>query len=71
MRRQHFFLSLTTIVAAIAALSFFGVRQQQLTPGAYAKGLEPTPGSLVSLDPEGQPGGLCPLKHTDVKADKG
>ena len=69
MRRQHFFLSLTTIVAAIAALSFFGVRQQQLTPGAYAKGLEPTPGSLVSLDPEGQPGGLCPLKHTDVKAD--
>ena len=69
MQRKHFFVSVITIVAAVAAFSFFGVQQQQLTPRAHAKGLEPTPGSLVSLDPEGQPGGLCPLKHTDVKAD--
>ena len=69
MQRKHFFVSVITILAAVAALSFFGVQQQQVTPRAHAKGLDPTPGSLLSLDPEGQPSGLCPLKHTDVKAD--
>ncbi len=28
----------------------------------------PAPGSLVRMD-KGQPGGLCPLKHTDVQAE--
>jgi Ca-activated chloride channel family protein len=27
------------------------------------------PGSLIRLKPDGQPAGLCPLKHTDVKAE--
>ncbi len=27
------------------------------------------PGSLTRLGPDGQPAGLCPLKHTDVKAE--
>ena len=27
------------------------------------------PGSLTRLRPDGQPAGLCPLKHTDVKAE--
>ena len=30
---------------------------------------EATPGSLQALDTKGQPRGLCPLKHTDVKAE--
>ena len=30
---------------------------------------EATPGSLQVLDAKGQPRGLCPLKHTDVKAE--
>jgi hypothetical protein len=39
-----------------------------LLPAAHAKSIsEATPGSLITLDPEGNPG-LCPLKHTDVKA---
>jgi Ca-activated chloride channel homolog len=40
-----------------------------LLPAAQAKGLsEATPGSLITLDDDGKPAGLCPLKHTDVKA---
>jgi Ca-activated chloride channel family protein len=40
-----------------------------LIPKAYARGVnEPTPGSLITLDDEGKPAGLCPLKHTEVKA---
>jgi len=27
------------------------------------------PGSLISLDREGRPSGLCPLKHTEVRAE--
>ena len=27
------------------------------------------PGTLLSILPDGQPAGLCPLVHTDVKAD--
>ncbi|HKC66415.1 MAG TPA: VIT domain-containing protein [Pyrinomonadaceae bacterium] len=30
---------------------------------------EVTPGALQALDAKGQPRGLCPLKHTDVKAE--
>src|SRR5256886_3928481 len=30
---------------------------------------EATPGSLQALDTKGQPRGLCPLKHTDVKPE--
>lgn len=36
---------------------------------AYAAAMRETPGTLVILDKEGRPIGLCPLKHTDVKAD--
>jgi len=36
---------------------------------AYAATLTDTPGKLTILDKEGKPAGLCPLKHTDVKAD--
>jgi Ca-activated chloride channel homolog len=40
-----------------------------LLPAAQAKGLnEATSGSLITLDNDGKPAGLCPLKHTDVKA---
>jgi Ca-activated chloride channel family protein len=40
-----------------------------LLPEAYARNTnEPTPGSLITLDDEEKPAGLCPLKHTDVKA---
>lgn len=28
-----------------------------------------TPGALTVVDPTGKPAGLCPLKHTDVKAE--
>jgi Ca-activated chloride channel family protein len=40
-----------------------------LLPVAHAKGVsEATPGSLITLDEQGAPAGLCPLKHTEVKA---
>ncbi|MBW3622754.1 MAG: VIT and VWA domain-containing protein [Armatimonadetes bacterium] len=29
----------------------------------------PTPGQLTIMNPQGQPAGVCPLKHTDVNAD--
>jgi Ca-activated chloride channel family protein len=31
--------------------------------------VNPTPGQLEIVGKDGKPGGLCPLKHTDVKAD--
>src|SRR5260370_33239009 len=37
-----------------------------MTVNAEASG---TQGSLQVLDPNGKPRGLCPLKHTDVKAE--
>ncbi|MEX2302244.1 MAG: VIT and VWA domain-containing protein [Bryobacterales bacterium] len=40
-----------------------------LFPVAHAKSVsEATPGSLITLDDQGAPAGLCPLKHTEVKA---
>jgi Ca-activated chloride channel family protein len=36
---------------------------------AYAATTADTPGKLTIVNKEGKPAGLCPLKHTDVKAD--
>ena len=51
-------------VAALVAALVGICGQTATTPEA-----DSAPGSLIRLGPDGQPAGLCPLKHTDVKAE--
>ncbi|MGD0014261.1 MAG: VIT and VWA domain-containing protein [Bryobacteraceae bacterium] len=60
MRKTVAWCSLVAAVAAIFVLVF------DPSPVTAAPA---TAGSLVSLDSQGKPRGLCPLKHTDVKAE--
>jgi Ca-activated chloride channel family protein len=67
MQRQFFlkFLAVLGIAtAAILALATF----TKLTPRVMAQTSE-TAGSLQLIGASGQPKGICPLKHTDVKAE--
>src|SRR3954447_3508387 len=54
-------LSMVTLACAglVASINRSDARPQQ----------EATPGSLQVLDAKGNPRGVCPLKHTDVKAE--
>jgi Ca-activated chloride channel family protein len=49
---------------ALAALTDWGAAR-----AASKKQSTPTEGSLRALNSTGQPAGLCPLKHTDVRAE--
>jgi Ca-activated chloride channel family protein len=67
--RQKFFLriALPIVVSLACALAFASFNRSDV---ALADGQQDvTPGSLQVLDARGQPRGLCPLKHTDVKAE--
>jgi Ca-activated chloride channel family protein len=70
MRRKRFaFAAIPAALLALLAALLPAPRGGSLLPIAHAKGVsEATPGSLITLDDEGKPAGLCPLKHTDVKA---
>jgi Ca-activated chloride channel family protein len=59
------------IVAGAALLAVSIASPTEASPRRDAEGAAArlTQGSLVSLDTEGQPAGLCPLKHTDVQAE--
>ncbi|HWT01891.1 MAG TPA: VIT domain-containing protein [Pyrinomonadaceae bacterium] len=60
-------LLLTVILATSLAFSNFkrsGAAQEAAPPAETS-----STGSLQALDAKGQPRGLCPLKHTDVKAE--
>jgi Ca-activated chloride channel family protein len=68
-RRFAFAAIPAALLALLAALLPTPRGVDSLLPVAYAKGVsEATPGSLITLDDDGKPAGLCPLKHTDVKA---
>src|SRR5437016_11633816 len=67
MLRKFFFKTLS--VVAVATLSLIGL-SASMNSGAIvsAEGGE-TQGSLQVIDPNGKPKAVCPLKHTDVKAE--
>ena len=58
-------LLLTTSLATVLTYASFDRSNIALA----APQEEATPGALQVLDTKGQPRGLCPLKHTDVKAE--
>jgi len=59
------FLSLLVIAAAVL-VAMASIKSSQVTVAAQGR---ETPGSLQVLDSSGKPKALCPLKHTDVKAE--
>ena len=66
MRRTFFLKSLLVITASIAAM--FGVSALRSSGGLVTAQSGITPGALQVIDPNGKRKALCPLKHTDVKA---
>jgi Ca-activated chloride channel family protein len=67
--RQKFFLriALLMVVSLAGVLAFTYFNHSDVALAAQQE--DATPGSLQALDAKGQPRGLCPLKHTDVKAE--
>jgi len=67
------YLALSLILAAcllaFAAAGGQGRAQSAATLDTSAAEARETHGALHILDKEGKPAGLCPLKHTDVRAD--
>src|SRR5438128_3426885 len=67
MHRKFFLKSLSVLATSAAAIVVLAaLKSSPITVNAQASG---TQGSLQVLDPNGKPRGLCPLKHTDVKAE--
>ena len=66
MRRPFFLKSLLLIAASVAAMS--GVSALRSSGGLVAAQTGVTQGALQVVDPNGKPKALCPLKHTEVKA---
>jgi Ca-activated chloride channel family protein len=54
-------------LAGLAALA--QIRPHRLVYAAAPPPGAITEGSLIRLNPKGEPAGLCPLKHTDVRAE--
>lgn len=66
MRRRFLLNSLNVI--AISAVAFIGVASLRSSGGVVSAQSGVTQGGLQVLDPNGKPKAICPLKHTDVKA---
>src|SRR6266550_843534 len=66
MRRTFFLKSLLVMAALIAAMC--GVNSLRISGVIVSAQAGITPGALQVIDPNGKPKALCPLKHTDVKA---
>jgi Ca-activated chloride channel family protein len=66
---QKFFLKtlLLLVVSLAGVFAFTSFNHSDVALAAEQE--DATPGSLQVLDAKGQPRGLCPLKHTDVKAE--
>src|ERR1700687_2868199 len=62
------FLSLLTILA-IVAVTLVAMAARKSSPLIVAAQARETPGSLQVLDSSGKPKAVCPLKHTDIKAE--
>jgi Ca-activated chloride channel family protein len=67
MRRTFFLKSLLVIAASVAVI--FCVSALRSSGGLVSAQSGITQGALQVLDPNGKPKALCPLKHTDVKAE--
>jgi Ca-activated chloride channel family protein len=65
---RKFSLSLLAVFAT-AALLLFAFAASKNLPATAAAQATATQGALQVLDESGAPKGLCPLKHTDVKAE--
>jgi len=66
MRKPFSLKFLLLIAASVAAIS--GVSALRSSGGRVAAQTGVTQGALQVLDPNGKPKAVCPLKHTDVKA---
>src|SRR6266850_7639504 len=66
--RKTFFLKSFLVIAALGAATF-GVSILRSSGGLVSAQSGVTPGALQVLDPNGKPKAMCPLKHTDVKAE--
>ena len=67
MRRKFFLKSLSVI--AISAVAIMVATTLRSSGGIVSAQGSSTQGSLQVLDPNGKPKAVCPLKHTDVKAE--
>src|SRR6266403_1824475 len=66
MRRTFFLKTFIVLTASVAAI--FGVNDLRTSGGHVSAQSGATQGVLQAVDPNGKPKALCPLKHTDVKA---
>src|SRR4030081_1651230 len=64
---KTFFLKSLLVIAALVAATF-GVSALRSSGGLVSAQTGVTPGALQVIDPNGKLKALCPLKHTDVKA---
>jgi Ca-activated chloride channel family protein len=67
MRRKSFLKFAFLLGISLAGLAFFASWKNSSV--AFAETGKATQGSLQALDASGKPAGICPLKHTDVKAE--
>src|SRR3989449_4009245 len=67
MLRKFFLKSLS--VVAVATLSIMGLSVSRNSARIASAQSGETQGSLQVVDPNGKPKAVCPLKHTDVKAE--
>src|SRR5258708_6043115 len=65
--RKTFLLKSFLVIAALGA-AIVGVSALRSSGGIVFAQTGMTPGALQVIDPNGKPKALCPLKHTDVKA---
>src|SRR5467141_2519145 len=64
---KTFYLKSLLVIAALVAATF-GLSALRSSGGLVSAQTGVTPGALQVVDPNGKPKALCPLKHTDVKA---
>jgi Ca-activated chloride channel family protein len=69
MHRKFFFRSLTILIASTASIVILAPLNRWCSSGTAAAQTTETQGSLQVLDKSGRPKAVCPLKHTDVKAE--
>jgi Ca-activated chloride channel homolog len=73
MRRRSFHkpatLTITLVVVFVTTLSLTHLKNFYAVEASTEKLARITEGSLEALAPDGKPLGLCPLRHTTVKAD--
>jgi len=67
MAKEFFPKSFLLLALSVIALPvFLALRSAETTASAQTGD---APGSLIVVDSAGKPKSLCPLKHTDVKAE--